>query len=169
MITNEQIISIGKLTRTHGKHGEIQCLMSNEYWDNTDATFLILNIDNIFVPFRVLNWRGKGSDSLIFQLDNITDEQSAQQLIGCQAYMLLSDMNEEDEVMPTWQSLMGYRVVDTDQGEIGTITEVDETTINTIVTLNNKQLIPLHEDFIINIEPDKQLITICLPFIFTKE
>lgn len=169
MITNEQVISIGKITRTHGKQGEIQCLMSNEYWDNADATFLILNIDNILVPFRVLDWRGKGSDSLIFQLDHITDEQAAQQLIGCQVYMLLTDMNEDEELMPTWQSLLGYRVLDTDQGELGTITDVDETTINTLITLNSKQLIPLHEDFIVNIEPDKQLITICLPFLFTKE
>ena len=83
--------------------------------------------------------------------------------------MLLSDMNEDEEMMPTWQSLLGYRVLDTDQGELGTITDVDETTINTLVTLNSKQLIPLHEDFIVNIEPEKQLITICLPFLFTKE
>ncbi len=169
MITNEQVIAIGRITRTHGKRGEIQCLMDNEYWDNADATFLILSIDNILVPFRVLDWRGKGSDSLIFQLDRITDEQTAQQFIGNQAYMLKSDISEEDEIMPTWQSLLGYRVLDTDQGELGTITDVDETTINTLVTLNHSQLIPLHEDFIINIEPDKQLITICLPFIFTKE
>ena len=169
MITNEQVIAIGRITRTHGKRGEIQCLMSNEYWDNADATFLILSIDNILVPFRVLDWRGKGSDSLIFQLDRITDEQSALQLIGHHAYMLKSDISEEEEIMPTWQSLLGYRVLDTDQGELGTITDVDETTINTIVTLNHNQLIPLHEDFIINIEPDKQLITICLPFVFTKE
>lgn len=169
MITNEQVIAIGRITRTHGKRGEIQCLMDNEYWNNADATFLILSIDNILVPFRVLDWRGKGSDSLIFQLDRITDEQTAQQLIGNQAYMLKSDISEEDEIMPTWQSLLGYRVLDTDQGELGTITDVDETTINTLVTLNHSQLIPLHEDFIINIEPDKQLITICLPFIFTKE
>ena len=83
--------------------------------------------------------------------------------------MLLSDISETEELMPTWQSLIGYRVLDTDQGELGTIIDVDETTINTLVTLNNNQLIPLHEDFIIHIEPDKQLITICLPFIFTKE
>ncbi|MBQ9751249.1 MAG: 16S rRNA processing protein RimM [Paludibacteraceae bacterium] len=169
MITNEQVISIGKLTRTHGKRGEVQCLMSNEYWDNADATFLILSINNILVPFRVLDWRGKGSDSLIFQLDRINDEQSAQQLVGCQAYMLLSDINEDDELLPTWQSLVGYSVLDTDQGELGTITDVDETTINTLITLNNTQLIPLHEDFIIDIQQEKKQITICLPFIFTKE
>ena len=169
MITNEQVISIGRITRTHGKRGEIQCLTSNEYWDNADATFLILCIDNILVPFRVLDWRGKGSDSLIFQLDRITDEQSAQPLIGCQAYMLTSDLSEEDEVLPTWQSLMGYRVLDTDQGELGTIIHVDETTINTLITLDNEQLIPLHEDFIIDIDQANKLLTICLPFVCTAQ
>lgn len=166
MITKEEVIAIGRITRTHGKRGEIQCLTSNEFWDHADATFLILNIDNILIPFRVLDWRGKGSDSLIFQLDHITDEQSAQALIGCQAYMLKSDICEEDELLPTWQSLVGYRVLDTDQGELGTIVHVDETTINTLVTLDNDQLIPLHEDFIINIDPENELLTICLPFIF---
>ena len=169
MITNEEVIAIGKITRTHGKRGEVQCLMENEYWDNADATFLILSINNILVPFRVLDWRGKGSDSLIFQLDHITDELEAQQLIGYHAYMLKSDISEEDEILPTWQSLLGYQVIDTDQGNLGTITDVDETTINTLITLNNNQLIPLHEDFIIDIQQDQQQITICLPFIFNKE
>ena len=169
MITNEEVIAIGKITRTHGKRGEVQCLMENEYWDNADATFLILSINNILVPFRVLDWRGKGSDSLIFQLDHITDELEAQQLIGHHAYMLKSDISEEDEILPTWQSLLGYQVIDTDQGNLGIITDVDETTINTLITLNNNQLIPLHEDFIIDIQQDQQQITICLPFIFNKE
>lgn len=166
MITNEQVISIGRLTRTHGKRGELQCLMSNEYWDNADATFLILKLDNILVPFRVLDWRGKGSDSLIFQLDHIEDEQQAQRLVGTEAFMLLSDMNQEDEVMPTWQSLLGYRVVDTDQGDLGIVDQVDETTINTLITLNDGRLIPIHEDFIIDINSEDKQLTICLPFIF---
>ena len=166
MITNEQVISIGRLTRTHGKRGELQCLMSNEYWDNADATFLILKLDNILVPFRVLDWRGKGSDSLIFQLDHIEDEQQAQRLVGTEAFMLLSDMNQEDEFMPTWQSLLGYRVVDTDQGDLGIVDQVDETTINTLITLNDGRLIPIHEDFIIDINSEDKQLTICLPFIF---
>lgn len=169
MITTEQVISIGRITRTHGKRGEIQCLTANEYWDNAEATFLILSIDNILVPFRVLNWRGKGSDSLIFQLDHINDEQSAQQLIGCQAYMLATDLSEEDELLPTWQSLTGYRVLDTDQGALGTIIHVDESTINTLITLDNDQLIPLHEDFIIDIDQENKILTICLPFLCTAQ
>lgn len=166
MITNEQVISIGRLTRTHGKRGELQCLMSNDYWDNADPTFIILKLDNILVPFRVLDWRGKGSDSLILQLDHINDEQAAQQLIGTEAFMLISDINQEDEIMPTWQSLVGFKVIDTDQGELGIVDIVDETTINTLITLHDGRLIPIHEDFIIDINANDKLLTICLPFIF---
>ena len=166
MITNEQVISIGRLTRTHGKRGELQCLMSNDYWDNADATFIILKLDNILVPFRVLDWRGKGSDSLILQLDHINDEQAAQQLIGTEAFMLISDINQEDEIMPTWQSLVGFKVIDTDQGELGIVDIVDETTINTLITLSDGRLIPRHEDFIIDINAEDKRLTICLPFIF---
>ena len=165
MITNEQVISIGRITRTHGKRGELQCLMNNEYWDNAEACFLILKLDNILVPFRVQDWRGKGSDCIIFQLEHIHDEQEAQKLVGTEAFMLLTDMNQEDEIMPTWQSLVGYSVLDTDQGELGTVEEVDETTINTLITLNDGRLIPIHEDFIIDINSEDKRLTICLPFI----
>lgn len=166
MITKEQVISIGRLTRTHGKIGELQCLMTNDYWDNAEATFIVLLLDNILVPFRVIDWRGKGSDTLIFQLDNITDEQEAQRLVGTEVFMLISDMNQEDELLPTWQSLVGYKVIDTDQGELGIVEEVDETTINTLITLNDGRLIPIHEDFIQDINPENKILTICLPFIF---
>ncbi len=104
MITTEQVISIGKITRTHGKRGEVQCLMSNEYWDNADANFLILNINNILVPFRVTDWKGKGSDSLIFQIAGITNEQEAQQLIG--GILLKLGVRRR-----RWPALMSLRVL----------------------------------------------------------
>ena len=83
--------------------------------------------------------------------------------------MLVSNLNEEDEILPTWQSLVGYRVLDTDQGELGTIIHVDESTINTLVTLDNDQLIPLHEDFIMDIKAEEKQLIICLPFIFNAQ
>jgi ribosomal 30S subunit maturation factor RimM len=56
--------------------------------------------------------------------------------------------------------------MDTDQGELGTVDQVDETTINTLITLSDGRLIPIHEDFIVDINAEDKLLTICLPFIF---
>ena len=82
--------------------------------------------------------------------------------------MLKADISSEDELLPTWQSLVGYQVLDTDQGMLGNVTMVDETTINTLITLEDDRLIPLHEDFIINIDPESKQLTICLPFILNE-
>ena len=165
MITPQEVIRIGTISRPHGKQGEVQCLMQNECWDNAEATFLILDIQHILTPFRVEDWRGKGSDSLIFRLAGVDNEQKAQQLIGTEAFMLRKDVWEDSEELPTWQSLMGYRVIDIDQGELGEVTEVDESTINTLLILSNGKMIPIHEDFIITLEPEKQTLTIQLPYL----
>ena len=77
MITSSETIAIGTITRTHGRQGELQCLMSNTCWEDADPEFLILRIDNILVPFRVTDWRGKGADSIIFQLAGIDNEEKA--------------------------------------------------------------------------------------------
>ena len=79
--------------------------------------------------------------------------------------MLHRDVQEDSEELPTWQSLMGYRVIDIDQGELGEVTEVDESTINTLLTLSGGKMIPIHEDFIITLEPENHTLTIRLPYI----
>ena len=45
MIESDELVHIGKITRTHGTSGEIQCNMLNTYWEDADATFIILKID----------------------------------------------------------------------------------------------------------------------------
>lgn len=165
MIQQDEVIAIGTLRRPHGTHGEIQCQMDNEYWDHADAEFLIVLRDHILVPFRVIDWRGKGADTLIFTLRGIETEQQAAQLTGSTAYMLRQDLSEEEATDITWQQLNGYHIIDTDQGDLGNITDVDESTINTLITLTDGRLIPLHEDFIQAIDTEKHTITITLPFI----
>lgn len=165
MITESEIIQIGNLRRPHGKVGEIQCQMDNEYWDNSEtAEFIVLKIDNIFVPFRVLEWRGKGADTLIFRLNGIDSEEKAARLTGTEAYMLRRDMNEEEDTSLTWQQLVGYQVIDTDQGTLGEVSYVDESTINTLITLSDGRLIPIHEDFILDINESEKTLTIRLPY-----
>lgn len=164
MITTAEVIPIGTITRTHGKQGQVQCMMKNEYWDNNHATFLILDIQHILTPFRVLDWHTKGNDYIIFQLAGINNEQQALPLIGAETFMLRSDIDEDTPNLPTWQSLINYRVLDLEQGELGYVTQVDDTTINTLLLLNNGHIIPIHEDFIVALETNSQTLTIRLPY-----
>ena len=104
--------------------------------------FVFVLRDGLLVPFRS---------------ENISD------LIGEEGFVLRSDVNDEEEGLLTWQDLVGYTVVDEDQ-EIGIIETVDESTINTLATLTNGRMVPLHEDFITKIDEDAQILRVRLPF-----
>ena len=158
MIQANELIRIGTMRRPHGKCGELQCQMDNAYWDEADADFLILLLDGIFVPFRVEEWRGKGADSLIFRLKGVDTEAKALRLVNAEAYMLRRDLDEEEEMM-TWQDLKGYEVLNEAHEMQGRVADVDESTINTLLELEDGRLLPVHEDLIIEIdEPQKRII-----------
>lgn len=165
MIQEEEVISIGRISRLHGTQGEVQCIIKNDYWYEADATFLILRLQNILTPFRVIDWREKGSDSLLFRLDGIYDERSAQPLVNAEVYMLRRDTASVEEGLPTWRSLAGYHIVDIDQGDLGYVEDVDESTINTLLYLRDGRILSIHEDFIISLEADKQELVIRLPYL----
>ena len=159
MIEQNELIHIGTIRRPHGKSGELQCQMDNDYWDEAEADFLILLLDGIFVPFRVEDWRGKGTESLIFRLKGVNSEEKALRLVNAEAYMLRSDLDEEAEEMMTWQDLKGYEVFNVAHDVQGRVAAVDESTINTLLELEDGRLLPVHEDLIIEIdEPQKRII-----------
>ena len=110
-------------------------------------TFIFVQRDGLFVPFR-----------------------SAQvsELIGEEAFVLRSDIQEDGEEMLTWQDLVGFTILDEgDDGqwtEVGVIANVDESTINTLATLEDGRLVPLHEDFILDIDEDAHQLRVHFPF-----
>ena len=76
-----------------------------------------------------------------------------------------SDMQEEDEGTLTWQDLVGYTMEDDEARMIGRIADVDESTINTLATLEDGRMVPLHEDFIMDIDEEAHILRVHLPFV----
>ena len=140
---------IGTIRKTHGTNGELQALMNSDLFVDSDPEFIILEIDAINVPFRVLEWRSKGDDVLL-RLRGVNTEQAANRLVGAPVFM--ENAAEQGDTIMTWQDLVGLRVVDDEQGEQGVIDSVDESTANTLLFLDNGRVLPIHEDFIVAID-----------------
>lgn len=104
--------------------------------------FVFVLRDGLLVPFRS---------------ENISD------LIGEEGFILRSDMQSEDDSLLTWQDLVGYSIVD-DEKPVGVIQTVDESTINTLATLTDGRMLPLHEDFITDIDEEARVLRVHLPF-----
>lgn len=128
MITENDLLSIGVLKRTH-------------YKDLPE--FIFVRRDGLFVPFRSENISG---------------------LMGEEGFVLRSDVQDEEDGLMTWQDLTGYTVEDDEAGRVGVIDNIDESTINTLATLDNGRLVPLHEDFIIDIDEAARVLRVHFPF-----
>lgn len=163
MISEQEIVHIGRIQRTHGTSGELQCRMLNTCWEDNDATFIILNIDGIFVPFRVTDWRTKGSDDMLLTIQGINTEQQAIRYVGAEAYMLRSDLPENAGIPTDLGSITGYTLCDTEHGVLGTITAIDTSTLNTLVQLDDGTSLPLHEDFVAEVDEQSKVLTVSLP------
>ena len=104
--------------------------------------FVFVRRDGLFVPFRV---------------------ERISELIGEEGFVLRSDLQQEDDGLLTWQDLVGYTVED-DGKTVGVIAHIDESTINTLATLEDGRMVPLHEDFIIEIDEQARVLRVQFPF-----
>lgn len=163
MILEEDVIRIGYLSRTHGKQGSVQCQTENDFLGDADPEFVLLKLDNIFVPFRLIDWREKNKEAYILTLQDVDTEDKGARLVGTEVYMLRSDITDNTEEALTMQDLIGFIVIDTNKGPIGSIQDVDESTINTLFLLDNGAVIPAHDDFVEDINYSTRQIFLTLP------
>lgn len=111
-----------------------------------DEEWMVLRIDNIFVPWRVSEWT----------------PQLTTQYAGTEVYTFC-DEEDADEDDLTWEDLIGYTVINQGEGEIGKVESVDETTLNTLLYLDTQRIIPAHEDLILSLDTDTQTLIMNLP------
>jgi len=109
--------------------------------------FVFVQRDGLFVPFR---------------------SKEIASLMGEEIWVLRSDIQEDEEGLMTWQDLVGYTIIDEgangEQLKVGVIADIDESTINTLATLEDGRLLPLHEDFIDEIDEEARILRVHLPF-----
>lgn len=123
----------------------IGIIRRTHYKDLPEFVFVLR--DGLFVPFRT---------------------ERISELIGEEGFVLRSEMQDEEDGMLTWQDLVGYTIMDEgengEEEQVGVIAYVDESTINTLATLEDGRMIPLHEDFITEIDEEARVLHVGLPF-----
>jgi len=125
---------------TNNQFLSIGIIRRTHYRDLPD--FVFVRRDGLFVPFRA---------------------ERISELIGEEGFVLRTDMQEDDDGLLTWQDLVGYTLEDGGK-EMGVIAHIDESTINTLATLEDGRMVPLHEDFIIDIDRQARVLRVNFPF-----
>ena len=163
MIRKEEVYKIGKLGKAHGVKGEISFLFDDDVFDRTDADYLVLDIDDIMVPFFIEEYRFKTDDNALMKFEGIDTQERARELTGCDVYFP-RELAESDEEHLSWAAIRGFELIDANTGKsAGRIASVDDATINILFELENGKLIPASEELITNVDTKKQQIFINLP------
>lgn len=168
MITDNEIIEIGKIGKPHGVQGEMNMMIDDDV-NITSLQKIVLEIDGIYVPFFIKSLRPKRSDTVIVALDDIDNEEEAGALTNLTVYALKADdvkQGDDDEGMYA-SDLIGFTLVHADGKPVGKITDVNDTTDNALFIVelgDGRQVyIPIADDLIDDIDTEKRYIVMSLP------
>ena len=169
MIKREDLIKIGQFNRPHGIKGEISFTFTNDIFDESECKFLVCEIDGIFVPFVIEKYRFKSNVTALVKLQGIETDIQAKFFTNVDVYFPKQFVNESElsEDITSWDYFIGYTLTDDKLGEIGIITDVDESTINTLFiverTGRKELLIPASEELIMEVDIENKKIRVTLP------
>jgi 16S rRNA processing protein RimM len=165
MIRKEDLFRIGQFSKPHGVKGELTLLTDYDP-EKIKSPYLVCEMDGIAVPFFTESYRPKGSASVLVKMENVDDETAAHHFAGRAVYYPLSAMDDRAPENTGWTNLIGYVLESQDRGELGIITDVDETTVNILLQVDyrgKELLIPVAEEWIDSINPAAKKLTMSLP------
>jgi 16S rRNA processing protein RimM len=166
MIRKEDLFQIGRFLKPHGVRGELTLLTDFDP-EQVKSPYLVCEMDGIPVPFFTESYRPKGNASVLVKMENVDDETAARRFAGLAVYYPLQAADScGAEKKESWSQWKGYIIESLGFGEIGVITDVDETTVNTLLHVDfqgKKLLIPAVDRWICSVNRTEKRLTMSLP------
>ncbi|MGL5894637.1 MAG: ribosome maturation factor RimM [Bacteroidales bacterium] len=167
MIRKEEIIKIGQFNKPHGIHGELSFTFTTDLFDRGDCRYFVCEMDGIYVPFFIEQYRFRSENGALVKLDRIDSDHEARQFTNKEVFFPIANISKDEPEGDDDNYFVGF-LVKTKQGEeIGRIVEVDDTTVNVLFVVENAKgdelLVPAADDFVVSIDSDNLILTMDLP------
>ena len=160
MIKKEEVYKIGVINKPHGVKGEVSFTFTDDIFDRVDCDYLILLMDGILVPFFIEEYRFRSDNSALVKFEDIDTAEKARMFTNVEVFFPVKYVEEQEEVT-SWNYFVGFAVDDVNHGTLGTISDVDDTTINVLFVI--ELLLPAHEEFILDIDHKKKRVKVDIP------
>ena len=166
MIFKTEIFPIGQIVKPHGVNGEMSFSFTSDIFDREEVPYFIFEMDGILVPFFIEEYRFKGNTTGLLKLEDVDNENQAREFAGLTIYLPNKFLEKVEDTEIELDYFAGFTLIDAEKGELGVISEVDQTTDNVlfvIPTKNDELLIPAGEEYIEEIDHAKKIIYVKLP------
>ncbi|MDR3062080.1 MAG: ribosome maturation factor RimM [Dysgonamonadaceae bacterium] len=167
MIVREDVIKIGHFNKPHGIKGELSFAFTDDSFDENECPFLICELDGIFVPFRMEEYRLKSAAAALVKLKGIDTDEKAKMFSNTEVYFPRQYLKSNPASdFDTWDYFTGFTLQDADTNTIGRIIDVDETTLNVLFVVeyqSGEVLIPASGEIILEINEKQKIVRMELP------
>lgn len=166
MIKKDEVFPVGQLNKPHGINGEMSFTFTTDIFDTAQSPYFIIETEGIFVPFFIEEYRFKTDETGLLKLEGIDSEEKARHLSGLALYLPKSYLDEVEDDEIELNYFVGFHLIDNTYGEVGIITEIDQTTENALFVIDKEDdelLIPVGDDYVTEIDHDAKNLYVDLP------
>ncbi len=163
----EECFYVGTIVNKFSFKGELLVKL------DTDEPELFLEMESVFieigknlVPFFIERSQLHKSLLLRVKFEDVDDEPMADSLMKRELYLPLTALPELEGNQFYFHEVIGFEMIDTEYGSVGTITGVNDTTSQALFEVDhdgNEVLIPINDEFIELVDREKKTITVTTP------
>lgn len=162
----EETFYLGYTSKLHGKNGELVIKLDvdrPEAYKKLESVFVrIYKSDNQLVPFFITKTSLQNNQTLVIKIDGVDNAEQAADLVAKEVYLPLNMLPPLSGNKFYFHEIIGFSVEDNIHGEIGEIKQVLEyphQAVMEVINANGKEiLIPIHDNFIVEVNREKKLI-----------
>ena len=171
----DNLLQIAQVLKSNGTDGELVMSFRNiapEDINLEEPVFIIF--DGLPVTFFIESFTKRGNSKALVHLTDISSMEDAEEVTGKAVYVDDSQVPEMSLEEDGYAALVGWMVLtaegelseESELFEVGEITDFMDIPNNPCIeveTENGAVIIPLHEDFILSIDPENQEIIMQIP------
>ena len=163
----EECFYLGKIVKKYSFKGELLAKLDTDQpqlYENIEALFL--DINNRLIPYFVMTSRLHKSNLLRLKLEDVNTESDADELLRKEVYLPLDLLPKLDGKAFYDHEVTGFEIWEKSFGKVGVLKGVNDQSAQALFEIErngHEILIPIHDEFIINIDRDKKIITVKTP------
>ena len=154
------MLSVAKILKSHGTDGGVLAGLRRITPGEIDIKEpVFIEFDGLPVPFFIERMEPKGTDKLILHLNDVSNLEDAEELVGKEIF-LDAELEEEEE-----PDFVGWTVLDRGK-TVGKVADYEPIPGNLCLYVDapsGRVMIPLHEDLILAVDSEKKIVDLDIP------
>lgn len=163
----EDCFYLGKIVKKYSFKGEVLAKLDTDdpnIYEDLDAIFLELR--GTLIPFFVEQSQLHKSELLRLKFEDVDTEADADAILKSDLYLPLDLLPKLEGNQFYFHEIIGFTVTDKAFGEVGVIKGVNDSTAQALFEIDRNGveiLIPMNDDFIIEVNRDTKTILVDVP------